>query len=73
MIPIYNIKVLLSDYFRYHDWMASPELQKLTASEPLSLDEEYQMQESWRQDEDSKIILRFIKHKVNGSHFIFQN
>ena len=53
--------------------MASPELQKLTASEPLSLDEEYQMQESWRQDEDSKIILRFIKHKVNGSHFIFQN
>ncbi|KAJ8399796.1 hypothetical protein AAFF_G00409010 [Aldrovandia affinis] len=37
---------------RYHQWMGSPELQKLTASEPLSLEQEYDMQRSWREDDD---------------------
>lgn len=48
--------VLLFDFVisRYHDWMASPELQKLTASEPLTLEEEFQMQKSWAADEDSQ-------------------
>lgn len=32
--------------------MASPEIQELTASEPLSLSEEYDMQKSWRTDGD---------------------
>lgn len=33
--------------------MKSEELQELTASEPLTLDEEFEMQLSWRNDEDS--------------------
>ncbi|KAM5125435.1 alpha/beta-tubulin-N-acetyltransferase 9 [Mantella aurantiaca] len=37
---------------RYHEWMKSEELQKLTASEPLTLDQEYDMQSSWREDND---------------------
>ena len=34
--------------------MKSEELQRLTASEPLTLEQEYAMQRSWREDVDSE-------------------
>lgn len=34
--------------------MKSEELQRLTASEPLTLEQEYAMQRSWREDGDSE-------------------
>ncbi|GIL81992.1 hypothetical protein Vretimale_1554 [Volvox reticuliferus] len=37
---------------RYHEWMRDPHLQQTTASEPLTMDEEYEMQRSWAEDED---------------------
>lgn len=37
--------------------MKSEELQHLTASEPLSLEEEYQMQQSWQIDDNSLYLL----------------
>merc|ERR1712098_848813 len=37
---------------KYHEWMKDPEIQQATASEPLTLDEEYAMQQSWRADAD---------------------
>lgn len=37
---------------RYHEWMKDPVIQEQTASEPLSLEEEYAMQQSWAVDED---------------------
>ena len=37
----------------YHEWMASPYLQEMTASEPLTWEQELEMQASWAQDESS--------------------
>ena len=50
-------KVLLVPYRpehveNYHEWMKSPFLLEMTASEPLSLEEEIKMQLSWRDDSD---------------------
>ncbi|KAI9289968.1 GNAT domain-containing protein [Umbelopsis sp. AD052] len=36
----------------YHEWMKSPFLQEMTASEPLTLQEEYDMQQSWHLDDN---------------------
>ncbi|XP_074638464.1 alpha/beta-tubulin-N-acetyltransferase 9-like isoform X2 [Acropora palmata] len=38
---------------RYHEWMQSAELLEQTASERLTLEQEYDMQRSWFQDENN--------------------
>ncbi|KAK4203737.1 putative acetyltransferase [Triangularia verruculosa] len=36
----------------YHQWMKDPKIQEATASEPLTLEEEYENQQSWRTSTD---------------------
>ncbi|GAA5825263.1 hypothetical protein JCM3770_003500 [Rhodotorula araucariae] len=59
-----NGRLVLRPYRRWHvprysEWMADDALREATASERLTLDEEHEMQNSWRFDADK---LTFIVH-----------
>ncbi|OCT54469.1 N-acetyltransferase [Cladophialophora carrionii] len=55
---------------KYHEWMKDPQIQEATASEPLTLAEEYAMQRSWRSDGDKLtfIICRPFHRRHNKQH-----
>lgn len=52
---------------KYHEWMSDPELLLATASEPLTLEEEYSNQISWALDQDKyTFILEAENNCPNG-------
>jgi RimJ/RimL family protein N-acetyltransferase len=63
---ILSEKVILVPYqkhhvLKYHDWMAIDEIQDLTCSEPLTLDEEYEMRLKWQEDTDKLTFIILSK------------
>ena len=71
-------KIVLVPYkkyhvLKYHSWMKDPELLEKTASEPLTLDEEYEMQDKWWKDADKCTFIILDKQlceewRVNNGH-----
>ncbi|KAI3396455.1 hypothetical protein diail_12175 [Diaporthe ilicicola] len=52
---------------RYHDWMSDPEIQEATASEPLTMEEEYENQQSWRESHDKLTFILCKPAAINGA------
>ncbi|KAJ4380057.1 hypothetical protein N0V86_004364 [Didymella sp. IMI 355093] len=57
----------------YHSWMADEEIQKATASEPLTLEEEYAMQRSWRTDADKLTFIVCTRSAMGSSETQMQS
>ena len=48
--------------------MQSEEIRELTASLPLTLDEEYQMQQTWLNDKDKCTFIVLDRERYNRTH-----
>ncbi|XP_058070719.1 GCN5-related N-acetyltransferase 9 [Magnolia sinica] len=64
-------KVILVPYMRehvpkYHEWMRDPYLLQATGSEPLTLDQEYDMHLSWTQDPNKHTFIVLDKQMIVG-------
>ncbi|UZJ53524.1 hypothetical protein CBS101457_002844 [Exobasidium rhododendri] len=46
---------------KYHEWMSSDDIRQQTASEPLTIAEEYEMQRSWQEDEDKLTFIMLAR------------
>ncbi|KAJ4751300.1 N-acetyltransferase 9-like protein [Rhynchospora pubera] len=51
---------------RYHQWMQDPALLLATGSEPLTLDQEYQMHLSWTTDPNKHTFIVLDKELIQG-------
>ncbi|CAF3445092.1 unnamed protein product [Rotaria socialis] len=53
---------------KYHTWMENEETRELTASLPLTIDEEYEMQQTWLNDKDKCTFIVLSKEIFDQTH-----
>lgn len=53
---------------RYHTWMENEEIRELTASLPLTIEEEYEMQQTWLNDKDKCTFIILSKEIFDRTH-----
>ncbi|KAK4577083.1 hypothetical protein RGQ29_027548 [Quercus rubra] len=64
-------KVIMVPYMeahvpKYHEWMQDPALLQATATEPLTLQQEFQMQLTWTQDPNKQTFIVLDREMVVG-------
>ncbi|KAL7509538.1 hypothetical protein ACHAWX_000763 [Stephanocyclus meneghinianus] len=52
----------------YHEWMKDPFLLDATASEPLTMEQEVEMQQSWREDERKCTFIILARDLLNSNN-----
>jgi RimJ/RimL family protein N-acetyltransferase len=57
----------------YHAWMQDPAMLEATASEPLTLEEEFRMCDSWREDADKCTFIVEVDGEPVGDVNLFLN
>uniref|UniRef100_M1BV20 N-acetyltransferase n=1 Tax=Solanum tuberosum TaxID=4113 RepID=M1BV20_SOLTU len=71
-VSVEGEKVILVPYMRehvqkYHEWMQDPLLLQATGSEPLTLEQEYEMQLSWTQDPLKQTFIVLDRELIVGN------
>ncbi|CAF0813723.1 unnamed protein product [Adineta ricciae] len=70
---LYGRTILLVPYGKhhvekYHRWMENEEIRELTASLPLTIEEEYEMQQTWLNDQDKCTFIILSKELFDETH-----
>ncbi|CAH8261936.1 unnamed protein product [Arabidopsis lyrata] len=71
MVTLEGKRVVLVPYMaehvpKYHQWMQDSALLEATGSEPLSLEQEFEMQLSWTQDPNKRTFIVLDKDFIKG-------